>query len=77
MEGNGADGQPEHPKPGQSYVRQHEADRAAHRGGPARTPGAGEPSTRRRRGGQPPRAHRTKTHGRQQTLRQTANKNNR
>lgn len=52
MEGNGADGQLEHPKPGQSYAKQHEADRAARRGGPARTPGAGEPSTRRRRGGQ-------------------------
>lgn len=52
MEANGADGQPEHLKPRQSYVKQHEANQAAHRGGPAQTSRAGEPSTVQRRGGQ-------------------------
>lgn len=45
MEGDGADGQSEQPKPRQSYEKQHKAKQAARRGGPARASRAGETGT--------------------------------
>lgn len=45
MERDGADGQPEQPKPRQSYEKQHKAKQAAHRGGPAQASRAGETGT--------------------------------
>lgn len=45
MEGDGADGQSEQPKPRQSYEKQQKAKQAARRGGPAQASRAGETGT--------------------------------
>lgn len=45
MEGEGADGRPEHPKPRPSYTKQQKINEAACRRVPALASRSGEPST--------------------------------